>query len=47
MKFLEKISLSLDNIKKIQGIFPSELLLAIYNAVVLPHINYCSIILGC
>ena len=24
-----------------QWIFPTEILLAIYNALVLPHINYC------
>ena len=28
-------------IKKMQRIFPTEILLAIYNALVLPHINYC------
>ena len=28
-----------------QWIFPTEILLAIYNALVLPHINYC--ILSC
>ena len=29
-----------------QWIFPTEILLAIYNALVLPHINYCIISWG-
>ena len=40
-KFLKKISRAVGIIKKMQWIFPTEILLAIYNALVLPHINYC------
>ena len=29
-----------------QWIFPTEILLAIYNALVLPHIKYCTCILS-
>ena len=28
-------------IKKLQLVFPKTILLTIYNAVILPHINYC------
>ena len=37
----KKISRAVGIIKKMQWIFPTEILLAIYNALVLPHINYC------
>ena len=37
----KKISRAVSIIKKMQWIFPIEILLAIYNALVLPHINYC------
>ena len=40
-KFLKKISRAVGIIKTMQWIFPTEILLAIYNALVLPHINYC------
>ena len=40
-KFLKKVSRAVGIIKKMQWIFPTEILLAIYNALVLPHINYC------
>ena len=40
-KFLKKISRAVGVIKKMQWIFPTEILLAIYNDLVLPHINYC------
>ena len=36
-----KISSVIGIIKKIQFIFPKEILLSIYNALILPHINYC------
>ena len=36
-----KISRVIGMIKKLQLIFPKELLLSIYNDLVLPHINYC------
>ena len=37
----KKISRTVGIIKKMQWIFPTEILLAIYNALNLPHINYC------
>ena len=37
----KKISRAVGIIKKMQWIFLTEILLAIYNALVLPHINYC------
>ena len=37
----KKISRVVCMIKKMQWIFPTEILLTIYNALVLPHINYC------
>ena len=40
-KFLKKISRAVGIIKKMQWIFPTEILLAIYTALVLPHIIYC------
>ena len=40
-KFLKKISRAVGIIKKMQWILSNEILLAIYNALVLPHINYC------
>ena len=36
-----KISRVIGIIKKLQIIFPKEILLSIYNALILPHINYC------
>ena len=36
-----KISRVIGIIKKLQYIFPTEILLSIYNALILPHINYC------
>ena len=36
-----KISRVIDILKKLQFIFPKEILLSIYNALILPHINYC------
>ena len=36
-----KISRVIGTIKKLQLIFPKEILLSIYNALILPHINYC------
>ena len=36
-----KISRVIGIIKKLQLIFPREILLTIYNALILPHINYC------
>ena len=36
-----KISRVIGIIKKLQLIFPKEILLSIYNALILPHINYC------
>ena len=36
-----KISRVIGIIKKLQFIFAKEILLSIYNALILPHINYC------
>ena len=36
-----EISRVIGIIKKLQFIFPKEILLSIYNALILPHINYC------
>ena len=36
-----KISRVIGTIKQLQLIFPKEILLSIYNALILPHINYC------
>ena len=40
-KFLKKVSRAVGIIKKIQWIFSTEITLAIYNVLVLSHINYC------
>ena len=36
-----KISRVIGIIKKLQFMFPKKILLSIYNALILPHINYC------
>ena len=33
-------------IKKLQLVFPKTILLTIYNALILPHINYCLLLWG-
>ena len=37
----KRISRAVGIIKKLQLIFPKTILLSIYNALILPHINYC------
>ena len=34
-------------IKKLQLTFPKNILLSIYNSLILPHINYCILSWGC
>ena len=38
---VKRISRAVGIIKKLQLIFPKTILLSIYNALILPHINYC------
>ena len=37
----KRISRAVGVIKKLQLVFPKTILLTIYNALILPHINYC------
>ena len=42
----KKISRNIGILKKLQLIVPNDILLAIYNTLILPHINYCLLSLG-
>ena len=37
----KRISCAVGIIKKMQLVFPKSVLITIYNALILPHINYC------
>ena len=37
----KKISRNIGNLRKLQVIVPNNILLTIYNTLILPHINYC------
>ena len=42
----KRISRAVGIIKKMQLVFPKSVLITIYNALILPHINYCLLLWG-